>query len=154
MADVSKYVLRVFMPDAAQLSEHKNLSHDGYILKAIVPDSSTFVRVVTIPSVLDMLGAGVGGIVGYAFKCPVVENQVSDPRYYMTALAGKEFSLPTALYPVNVGVTTLSGVLYGHFELDYPANDAWMAAINVPVISAVEYAPSFALADLLQLRTK
>lgn len=166
------YKLRVLMADVEALmafgaSDPAILSKTGYILEADLPtnfqDNAVFVGTIPVPTLLEVFGAAASGPVGFAFL--VKEGLATVKRYFVSLAVGVPWALPKNIWVNPLGVTTMNGAIYGHFELtawrpedmeEFLARvreEAQATGVNLLTLKAKDYTPDH-MRDLLATLAK
>lgn len=115
--------IRIYMPNIVDQKQIDALkSNKPFLMRANLPKHSSFVGVVSIPSLVDMLGfSGGGGPPGYAFA---VDPEVTETKkvYFAAVMPNRpmpKFETGMVSYSA-LGVAQSVGILYGHFLLHGP----------------------------------
>ena len=118
--------IRIYMPhivDAEQVAALKD--NRPFLMKANVPIGASFLGVVAIPSIVDMMGfSGGGGPPAYAFAVNPDEHETE--KYLFAAVMPNKVlpAIATGMLQYTpLGVQQSVGILFGHFRLTGPAVD-------------------------------
>ncbi len=116
------YKVRVLMPDPERLTPEllSSCAGKGYVLEVEVNAMAVFIGAVNVPTLLDILGGGVGGPVAFAFlEDNRLQSQLAGrhKRWYISTLPGVDWGLPKGIRPDPVGGSAVAGDLHAHFEL-------------------------------------
>lgn len=113
------------MPNLTDVKEVERLkNNEPFMMRAEIPMDSRFLGVVSIPSLVDMMGfSGGGGPPGYAFAVNPDLNDVENgllKRIFVTVMPNTELPRPRedhAFEWVALGVAQCVGILLGHYEV-------------------------------------
>jgi hypothetical protein len=117
--------IRIYMPNIVDTKDVEALKDNKpFFMKAGVPVGSLFLSVVSIPSLIDMMGfSGGGGPPGYAFA--VTNAQADETHLFFSVYPNTgipELDLPPeekiTLKPL--GVAQAVGILFGHYSATGP----------------------------------
>jgi hypothetical protein len=156
--EIINRTFRVLMADVGELLELSKKNPDvvgktAYILEAelpLAPPDAMFVGAVSVPTLLEAFGGAASGPVGFAFL--VREGCSTVKRYFISISSNSPWGLPPEITPVPLGVTSIGGVLYGHFELEAPTKvmqqflttvqeTAKAAGLSILLLKAKDYTP-------------
>jgi hypothetical protein len=154
---MTTYTLRIMMPDHEQLKPEMLASMKGYVLAVEMPMLAQWVGCTNVPSLLDMLGASIGGPMGYAFLTDDDEPSEMEKHWFISVTPGVPWNVPDDVDPVSLGISAVAGALYGHFKLvgaGVPVYLARLAEQGVPTIASREYKVPTTVQEALTLARK
>lgn len=160
---MTTYTLRIMMPDPEQLTPELLSACKsglvGYVLEVAMTGQAQFVGAANVPTLLDILGANVGGPTAFAFLEDDTQTVPKVTRWFISVMPGVPWGLPSGVRVEARGVSATAGILHGHFELvPMKANMseylAKLKELGLIVMPSKDYVPPATIMEALKLAGK